>query len=128
MRRAKAGISPQQQSLPLHGTSYFKTKAFSYCIPGTHTPCLFSLSSARSSCVLPKEHQSSLSNVEGTEMKMMWVCTICVMAQMFMGDHGSKCGEPIFVKTCSFFPTWHSLNLDQVWCLPIRIAVLAQGG
>lgn len=52
MARAKASISPRQQSFPLHVTSYFKTKAFSYCIPSTHTPYLLSLSSARSSCVL----------------------------------------------------------------------------
>lgn len=52
LMRAKASISPRQQSFPLHGTSYFKTKAFSYCIPSTHTPYLLSLSSARSSCVL----------------------------------------------------------------------------
>jgi len=59
---------------------------------------------------------------------MIWVCTICVMAQMFMGDHGAKYGEPIFVRTGSFFPAWDRPNSDQVCCITIRGAVPAQGG
>lgn len=76
----------------------------------------------------PKSHQSSLSTMEGAEMKMMWFCTIYVMVWVFMGDRGSKYGEPNFVKTCSFFPAWDILNLDQVCCVTIQIVVLARGG
>lgn len=54
---------------------------------------------------------------------MTWVCAMYVIAGVFIRDHDAKGGEPVFVKTESCFPAWHTL--DQVCCVAVPRAVLA---
>lgn len=116
---AETSIILWQQSCPLLGTSYCKTKAFPYCIPA-HTQ---SVLSAWSCCALHPVSPEFPEHSENTELKMTWVCAMNVMAGIFIGNHDSRAGEPVFVKTCSCFPAWDTL--DEVCCLALPRAVLA---
>lgn len=40
---------------------------------------------------------------ENTELKMTWVSAMNVMAGIFIGNHDSRAGEPVFVKNLLLF-------------------------
>lgn len=113
--RAETSTSLWQQSCPLLGTSYCKTKAFPYCILAhTHTLLYHLHKAAMVHIQLTPEFPE---NLESTELKIMWVSAMYVMAGIFIKDHDSRGGEPVFVKTCPYFPvrdTW-----DQVCCVAV---------
>lgn len=65
---------------------------------------------------------------ESTELKITSVCAMYVItAGMFVKDHDSRSGEPVFVKISSCFPAWDRDTLHQVCCLAVPRAVLREG-
>lgn len=117
--RAETSASLWQQSCPLLGTSYCKTKAFPAAFQHKHTR--YHRHGSTVVCIqLTAEFPE---HSESTELKMMWVCAMGVMAGMFLRDHACRAGEPIFVKTCSDFPAGDTLA--QGCSVAVPRAVLA---
>lgn len=121
--RAKAGVSPQQQPLPLRGHLLSKQKHFLTAFPA-NAPYLLSFSSIRSSSVLCTTAQitPAFTKRYGRHRdKDVSVCTMFVITRA----HGSLDGKPNFGKTyllgffcVLLFPACDSCNVEQACCTP----------